>query len=117
MGYFLEPWPPATLAAYGLNCLIGVLMLKSLGLDQKGKKEHRQFALWTFRIVGILMIAGSIAAHVIWFEATFDTFISLFCRTLFLTFAFTALLYAMLKPVQIYQRRKARQQAEKQTQL
>jgi apolipoprotein N-acyltransferase len=115
MGYFLETWPPATMAAYGLLCLIGMLMLKSLGLDQKGKKEHRQFAIWSYRIVGVLMIAGSIAVHIIWFETTFDTFISFFCRTLFLTLVFTALLYALLKPVQIYQRRKSRQeQAEKQ---
>lgn len=63
------------------------------------------------------MIAGSIAAHVFWFRATFDTFISFFCRTLFMTLTFTALMYAMLKPVQIYQRRKAQQQAEKQTHL
>jgi putative copper export protein len=117
MGYFLEPWPPATIATGGLLMLIGLIMHQALGLEQKGKKEQRQFAIWTNRIVGVLMITGSIAAHVFLFGATFDTFISFFCRTLFLTLAFAALMYAVLKPVQIYQRRKAQQQAENQTQL
>lgn len=101
----------------GWSDTIALIMNQALGLEQKGKKEHLKFAIWTLWIIGVLMIAGSIVAHVIWFGSTFDTFISFFCRTLFLTLGYTALLYALLKPVQIYQRRKAQRQSEEQTQL